>query len=245
MKDILIKKLINKNFEIVNDNYDIAISIGGDGTFLKMVHESNFNNNVYYIGINTGTLGFLEEFNYDELDDFINDLISNNFKIEEVSIMKTSIITKDNKFDLNSLNEIVIRNNELNVLKSNIYIDNELLEKFIGDGVIISTPTGSTGYNSSCKGPIIYNGLNVLSLTPIAPINNKVYDVISNSLIVPSDKNITFDIKDKDLIIINDGKYDNYKNVERIDINLSSNKIKCLRVLDYNYIKVINSKLLK
>jgi NAD+ kinase len=86
-------ELIKYGFEIVDTNYDLAISIGGDGSFLRMVKANKFNDSIYYIGINSGTLGFLQEIDVSTTLDFVKRLNSNKFKIEEINIQKTKIIT--------------------------------------------------------------------------------------------------------------------------------------------------------
>ena len=102
-------KLISNGF-IMNDNkYDLAIAVGGDGSFLRMVKETNFNSDIYYIGINAGTLGFMQEVKVDEIDKFINELKNNKYKIEEVGIQETTINHNKGTSLFYSLNEIVIR----------------------------------------------------------------------------------------------------------------------------------------
>ena len=242
-----IKKLLEeklKSFEIAYDDYDLAISIGGDGTFLKMVNENNFNSNIYFIGINSGKLGFLEEIEPFKIDYLIDKLNNNDFNIEEVSIGKIDIISKDSRDTFNFLNEVLIRKEDLKVLKSSVFIDNEHLEDFTGDGLLVSTSTGSTAYNLSFNGPIIYNKLNVLSLTPVAPINNSIYKSLTNSLIVNSNNKIRIILNNHDINIMVDGKLKRFKNVCEINITIDNKKIKCLRIGDYNFIKRINSKIL-
>ena len=88
--------LLNKyNFEICDENYDLAIAIGGDGSFLKMVKNNNFNSDIYYIGINTGTLGFLQEIKPELLEDFVKSLNDNNFKVDKIGVLETKITTND------------------------------------------------------------------------------------------------------------------------------------------------------
>ena len=80
----LIEELEKYNFELVDENYDLAIAIGGDGSFLRMVNNTNFNSNIYYVGINTGTLGFLQEIKPDNLEYFMSSLNENNFKVDNI-----------------------------------------------------------------------------------------------------------------------------------------------------------------
>ena len=93
LEEIVRKKLLDSDILEKEDNYDIAIAIGGDGTFLKMVSETYFDSNILYVGINAGTLGFAQEINIDEIDNFISSLKTNNYKIEEIGIEETIIKT--------------------------------------------------------------------------------------------------------------------------------------------------------
>ena len=169
---------LNKyGFKIVTKgSYDLAISIGGDGSFLRMVKETKFNESVYYIGVNSGTLGFLQEIDIKDTVDFVKRLNSDEYKIEEISVQETKVITEDKIYHYDSLNEIVIRNSNLKKINLDIKIDNDLLEQFIGDGILIATSIGSTAYNLSLGGSIVYNTFSSLQITPIAPINSKVYN---------------------------------------------------------------------
>ena len=239
-------KLISKGF-IINDNkYDLAIAVGGDGSFLRMVKETNFNSDIYYIGINAGTLGFMQEVKVDEIDKFINELKNNKYKIEEVGIQETAITYDKGTSLFYSLNEIVIREKNLKVVKLDINIDNDLLERFLGDGVLIATSSGSTAHNLSYGGSIIYPTFSSLQITPMGPINSKVYNSLVNSVIIPDKKVISLipEENHKNLILTVDGENNFYENVDCITTKIEDKKIKCLRLSHYNFPEKINEKLL-
>ncbi len=238
------KELEDNNFLIVDNDYDLAISIGGDGSFLRMVRNNLFNDNIYYIGVNAGTLGFLQEIDVNDTINFVNRLKNHDYKIEELNIEESTIDANDKKYVFNSLNEIVIRKKNFSILKTDIYIDDELLEHFSGDGLLISTSTGSTAYNMSFGGSIVYNTLNTLQLTPIAPLNNQAYRTLVNSLIVPVDKKITFINNNVDIFLMIDGKIKEIDEVSKIEVKISSKKIKCLRMNDFHFIKIVNNKII-
>ena len=241
--NVLLNELIKNNYKIVDNNFDLAISIGGDGTFLKMIHENMFNNSIYYIGINTGTLGFLPEINSTDILKIIDILNNNNFIVEELCYLKTTVFTNNKVYEYNSLNEIVIRNNDLSVLKCKVNIDNNFLEDFVGDGLIISTPTGSTAYNMSLGGAIIDNSLKVLSIMPIAPINNRVFKTFTNPIIIPEKNVVSITFSNKtSLFIMSDGKKHDIDNVYKMECRVLDS-IKCLRMKDYNFINEINKKI--
>lgn len=239
-------ELIKYGFKMVNKGYDLAISVGGDGSFLRMIKENNFNKDIYYIGVNSGTLGFLQEIDIKDTVDFVKRLNSDNYKVENITIQETKVITESKIYYYDSLNEIVVRNREFNTLKVPVYIDEVLLENFNGDGLLISTSTGSTAYNMSFGGSIIYNTLNTLEITPIAPLNNKVYNTLVNSIVVPGDKIITLlPSKNYNNIFVQvDGVNYLIDDVIKIVTKLGDKSIKYLRMNDFHFIKVVNKKIL-
>ena len=114
----LIKERLTYNGFIVDDKkYDLGIAVGGDGSFLRMVKQNNFNSVIYYIGINSGTLGFMQEVKVEEIDEFIDELKNNKYKVEEIGIQETVVKAKDSLSRFYSLNEIVIRDKNLKVVK--------------------------------------------------------------------------------------------------------------------------------
>lgn len=241
----LIDELQKYNFEIVEENYDLAIAIGGDGSFLRMVNATNFNSDIYYVGINTGTLGFLQEIKPDKLEEFVEALNNNDFKIDNIGTLETKITTDDSVSRHFSLNEIVIRQMELNAINMEIYIDNCYLETFAGDGVLISTSVGSSAYNISFNGALIYNTLHTLQITPIAPLNTKAYRNLLTSIVLPEKKHILIKPLKRDLIVTFDGTNKRYENVKKIECFVKNKKIKFLRMKEYNFINIVNEKFLK
>ena len=243
----LIEELKKYQFEIVDEDPDLFISVGGDGSFLRMVKEARFNPKIYYIGVNSGTLGFLQEIDIKDCKDFVERLNSNKYKVEDISIEETKITSNNHVYKYISLNEIVIRSKYFNTLRIPVYVDDEYLETFTGDGLLLSTSTGSTAYNMSFGGSIIYNTLDTLSITPIAPLNNKAYKTLTNSVIVPGDKVITLKTIEnhQNLYFMIDGVNKSFDNVEKIETRINPKGIKCLRMKDFHFIKVINDKILE
>ncbi|MBQ4263353.1 MAG: NAD(+)/NADH kinase [Bacilli bacterium] len=239
-------KLIKNNFEICEEKYDLAIAIGGDGSFLRMIKKTNFNSDIYYVGINTGTLGFLQEIKPNKIDEFINNLNKNNYKEDNIGILETNIITKNSSSKFYSLNEIVIRELDLNTVMLDIFIEKKYLETFNGDGILVSTSCGSSAYNLSFGGALIYNTLHTIQITPIAPLNSKAYRNLLTSIILPENKKINIYPKENknNILITIDGENKKYKNVREIKTNIKNKRIKCLRMQDYNFINIINEKFL-
>ena len=242
----VIESLEKHHFKIVEEDYEVAIAIGGDGAFLRMVKEANFNKDVLFVGINAGTLGFAQEIGLEEIDDFVENLKKGNYDYEEIGIEEIKVITKEETNKFHALNEIVIRDEELNTTGLDVYVNNVLLEEYIGDGLLVATSFGSTAYNLSFGGSIVYNTFHTLQITPIAPLNNKSYRNLMNSVVIPSNKVITLiPTKDKDLMLSIDGDNKFYNQVEKIDISIKNQTIKVIRKKDYNFIQKINDKFLK
>lgn len=244
--DFICDKFSSRGFTVSDDGYDLAIAVGGDGSFLRMVRANNFDSNIHYVGINLGTLGFAQEVNVDRIDDFITELKTGKFKIEEIGVQET-VINYDDKIDsFYSLNEMILRDKNLGAAKFDIRINEDLLERFIGDGVLVATSFGSTAQNKSYGGSIVYNELSSLQITPIAPISSKVFRTLSNSVIIPSGYDIRFiPFADrKDMIVTVDGLVNVYDNVHEIKTKMDKKKIKYLRFNRYNFAQKLNEKIL-
>lgn len=241
------EKLKENGFILVENNYDLALAIGGDGTFLRMVNETNFNSDILYVGINSGTLGFAQEIEINEIDKFINYLKNSTYIYEEIGIQEITINANNNTNTFYSLNEVVVREEELNTIEFNIYVDDVLLEEYVGDGILISTSFGSTAYNLSFGGSIVYNTFHTLQITPIAPLNNKSYRNLINSVIIPANKRIKLIPKKEEtnLLLTIDGDNYKYSNVSSVDTTINNKTIKIIRKSNYNFIKKIKEKFLK
>ncbi|MBS7021254.1 MAG: NAD(+)/NADH kinase [Firmicutes bacterium] len=246
---LLKKKLGQYGFILDKNEFDLAIAVGGDGTFLKMVHATRFNPNIYYAGIHTGTLGFLQELNPQDIDSFLNSLKNQTLMEEEISIQKTEI-DGIKPITVYSLNEIVIRNLDLKTSRLNIYIDNRHLEELVGDGIMISTTVGSTAYNLSAGGAIVDSSLHTLQLTPMLALNSSAYRNLLNSLIIPESRVITIipsgNIQDNNanLLVIIDGVIKKYHHVKKITTTVAKNRIVCLKLSEHYFYDKVHDKFL-
>lgn len=245
-KSIALKeKLISNGFNVVdNDDFELAIAIGGDGAFLRTVKANNFNSNIYYVGINTGHLGFLQDINPDDVDKFIEELIDKKYRIEKIGIQETKVVYDHKEENFYSLNEIVIRDANLDLLCAKAYIDDEFLEKYVGDGLMIATSIGSTAYNLSYNGSIVYPSFATLQLTSMAPINSIRYRSLINSIIIPDKKIIKIVPDNENMLISIDGINKPFDDVKQVESTIDEKIIKCLRFSHYSFPKKINEKLL-
>jgi len=168
------------NHEDLKEKADILFSIGGDGTLLNAisyVRESN----IPILGINTGRLGFISSVAPDQIEQAVNDVLNNNYKANKRTLL--SLKTSNNLFKNKNfaLNEVaVLKKDTSSMIKVDAYVDDEFLNTYWADGLIVSTPTGSTGYSLSCGGPIIAPGTNNIIITPIAQHNLNVRPIVIN-----------------------------------------------------------------
>ncbi len=248
IKDTLEDLLIKYNFQITDETCDLAIAIGGDGTFINMIHKLNFDDNIYYVGINTGTLGFLQDISPENIREFVTLINENNFDIEKISLQQTEITTKDKIYNCYSLNEIVIRDDKFKTAYLTVKVNEKLFEEFAGDGLLISTSLGSTAYNASLDGAMIGFDIHSMQITPIAPLVNRVYKSLKQSLVLPENYTITIEPsykRDNDLLVIVDGNGEFYRNVTYVKTKISKKRISCLRMNNFDYIDKIREKFLK
>lgn len=229
----------------VTNNYDknacLNLVIGGDGTFLSAVSQSNFSN-IPFIGINTGHLGFYQEILPNEIENFVKNFDNSNFKVEELSILDGNL----GKFKINSLNEIVVKSKKNQLVRLKVFIDDNFIENFCGDGLIVCTPHGSTAYNLSCNGSILHQSLLGFQLTPIAPIFSSLNKSLRSSIILPQNAKIDIVVSKRDsshASFIFDGK-DYYSKENKISITVSNKRIKKVILNKNHYWTNIKNKLL-
>ena len=185
------KELIDRlssQYEYDAASPDLVISVGGDGTVLKAVHQYlDQLDHVVFIGLHTGTLGFLTDYNRDELDLFISDLLSDNYTTYDRNI----VVCKTDHDEFLGLNEIRLESS-LSTQILDIYVNDEYLETFRGSGLCISTASGSTAYNKTLGGAIVYSSAGIMQLTEIQGISNNAYRSLNSPIIF--DKNHTIHI---------------------------------------------------
>ncbi|WP_249322361.1 NAD(+)/NADH kinase [Wansuia hejianensis] len=213
--------------EKYNPDAELNICVGGDGAFLSAVHKYKFTN-IPFIGINTGHLGFFQEILPENIDTFISKYINKDYTIEEISLVSAKIHTKKKTFYLTGVNEVVIKGMKSKVIHLDLSIDGNHLEKFSGDGIIVSTPAGSTAYSFSSGGSVIYPSLETLQITPLSPINSKAYRSLQNSAVIPGSSIITIEPENRyinSILVVNDGIEFSYDNIQQIDFTMPSKKI--------------------
>ncbi len=183
---LLENNVLKKEYEVfsnhtdLNNSFDFFISIGGDGTMLRAATFVK-SKNIPIVGINAGRLGFLANVQQDAIEKLLPNLFENNYKLCQRTLLSLECYPDPcDIFDLNfALNEITVsRKNTTSMITIETCLNGEYLTSFWADGLIISTPTGSTGYNLSCGGPVITPESKCIVITPIAPHNLNVRPLI-------------------------------------------------------------------
>lgn len=224
------------NFETVCKNSDFLVSIGGDGTLISVCRRA-FEFKKAVLGVNLGTLGFLTNIMPDELEDFLEKLKVGKYQIDDRMMIEAKI---SNQF-LVAFNDIVITKKALpSMITIDAKIDGKLFNRYFGDGLIISTPTGSSAYNLSCGGPIVYPLAETFIVTPISP-----HSLTQRPLVLPADFEIELFTTDKNgAIIIVDGQdiFELEKN-QPIKIKIASDTAKLINTKGRNYFEVLREKM--
>lgn len=170
---------------IVDDDVECVIVLGGDGSILRTV-RGLYPNNVPIVGVNLGHLGFLTQAEPDGIKHLIDRLINDDYKINYRMMLEGTIISDGEKVSSDiALNDIVISRSGISrLVKFSLYVNDELLDNYEADGVIVSTPTGSTAYNLSAGGPVVCPSTSLMVVTPISP------HALSSRSVVLSDKDV-------------------------------------------------------
>lgn len=176
----------------LDEQIDCIISLGGDGTLLDTVTLVR-NKNIPILGINFGRLGFLASISRDELASAVDSLVNHTYLIDKRSLMhldSNEPLFGETPF---ALNEFAIHKRDISpMVKIHTYLNGEFLNTYWADGLIVSTPTGSTGYNMSCNGPIMFPESACFVITPVAPHNLNV-----RSIIVPDSNIVSFEVESR------------------------------------------------
>ena len=218
---------------------DFLITLGGDGTLISTVRRS-FKYGIPVLGIHAGRLGFLADIGLDEFETFLEKILRGEYRIDERAILKAKLIEGDKKIKMYAFNDIVITRESISkMIHIDTYVDKKSFNTYYGDGVIISTPTGSTAYNLSAGGPIIFPLSNVFALTPICP-----HSLTQRPAVLPGEYPIEMKTADDKALVIVDGQdmYELHKN-QSISIQLAVRKARLIHRMEFNYFEVLKEKL--
>jgi len=220
------------NIEIDPVKPDILITVGGDGTLLSGFHRyAHQLDTIRFIGVHTGHLGFYTDWREFELESLVDSIKKDDGEYVAYPLLDVSVTYEGNRQANNflALNEATIQKVG-GTMVSDVYIDRQHFERFRGDGICVSTPTGSTGYSKSIGGAVLHPGLKALQMTEIASLNNRVYRTLSSPLIIAEDEVINLDLlESQDLLLTLDHITTTETEVKNIRLRIAKDSIRFAR----------------
>ena len=239
----LSKQLSYENIKTYNKKnikeLEFIISFGGDGTLLDTVTHIE-NSGKHILGINIGKLGFLSNDVFQKFEILLKEIINKKYTIDKRSLVSLNKISKKIKKNY-ALNEIsIIKKDSSSMIKIHCHINNQFLCTYWSDGLIISTPTGSTGYSLSCGGPILTPNTNNLIITPISPHNLGL-----RSLVISNNSKIKLIVESKgfDFLISMDSRSFTCKNNQELIIKKAAFDINLIQTNDFDFFETLRNKL--
>lgn len=225
----------------IPEGTDCAIVLGGDGTLLHAAQDLA-EREIPILGVNLGTLGFLTEVETGELRDAIQRLVADDYMIEEHMLLKAEA----GKDVVHGLNDVVVaRSGFSRLIRLQLYINGIPLQVYTGDGLLVSTPTGSTAYNLSAGGPVVATGVDMFVITPICP-----HSLSERSLVISADDRIEIEVirsrktQAEEAIATVDGEYfSNLQVGDRIVLSRSELSAKLIRFEKNRFYKALQTKL--
>lgn len=232
-----------KTFDSLDSSYDLLISIGGDGTILRAITLVR-DLGIPIVGINTGRLGFLATIQNENIEDAIDAIFEKKYKISERNLLTISTNPEHDEFKVLdfALNEIAVsRKNTTSMITVETRLNGEYLTSYWSDGLIISTPTGSTGYSLSCGGPVITPDTNSFVITPIAPHN-----LSARPLVITDSTEIQLRIRGREdnFLVSLDSRIATLSNDTTVTIIKAPFTIKMVELLDESFLDTLRKKLL-
>ena len=227
--------------ERIDSDIDFVFAIGGDGTILRSITYVK-DSNIPILGVNTGRLGFLTSIQKESIIDAISHIKNKEYTFIDRTILEVNLGNSNNNFANYpyALNEITIqRKDTTSLLNISCQINDNYLTNYWSDGLIVSTPTGSTGYSLSNGGSIVSPESNVILLNPIAPHN-----INMRSLVIPDNSNIKIDIEgDNEINLSVDSRMYSISSSNQIEISKADFSIKTIKFDDDNFYKRLREKL--
>lgn len=239
---INIKAYTLGTFTDLDDSFDLMISVGGDGTILRAItHVKDLD--IPIVGINTGRLGFLATIKRDDIIGALDQIFEGKYRISKRSVLSVTTNQKESNFELDfALNEVTVsRKNTTSMISIETWLDDEYLNSYWADGLIISTPTGSTGYSMSCGGPVVMPESDSLVITPIAPHN-----LNARPLVISAKHKIRLNVsgREHEYLVSLDSRINSLDNSIGITIKKAAFDINMIELEAGTFIQTLRKKLL-
>ncbi|BAU53123.1 NAD kinase [Mucilaginibacter gotjawali] len=220
---------------------DIFLTLGGDGTLLDMVTLIR-DSGIPVIGINFGRLGFLASINKSDIESAIQAVVNKQFTLDSRELLSINSYPEVFGVDNFALNDITIhKRDDSAMITTHVFLNGEFLNSYWGDGIIISTATGSTAYSLSCGGPIIYPESKSLVLTPVAPHNLNVRPIV-----LPDSCTLAFDVESRssNYLVSCDSRTATIDKTIRFEVKKAGFQLNLIRLNNESYLSTLRNKLL-
>jgi NAD+ kinase len=222
------------------ESLELLISIGGDGTLLESVSHIG-KTEVPVLGINTGRLGFLATISRDETEHALEQVLNRSYKLDKRALLRLETdkgVFGQMNFALNDFT--VVKKDSSAMITIHTFIDGEFLNSYWADGIIVSTPTGSTGYSLSCGGPLIFPRSGNFVLTPVSPHNLTVRPIIVSDT---SEISFQVDGRSKKFLVTLDSRYATVDNTVKLTIRKADFNVNLIQLEGHHYFKTLRQKL--
>lgn len=226
------------DFQIVDKSSDanIIIAVGGDGTFLQAVRKTGFREDCLYVGVRSeNEAGLYCDFDIDDHDEMVDAMKNSEVEVRRFPVIETTI---NNESTFSCLNECSVRSTLIKSIVIDVYIDELHFETFRGDGLIISTPTGSTAYNKSIDGAVVDPKLPCFQISELASLNNNRYRTLGSSFILSGERTLKLNVRqdgNDHPIIGMDNEAFSIRNIHDVTIKLSENVVKTVKLKNNTY----------
>lgn len=248
VKERLIALLLEDKKEIVKEEPDVIVVIGGDGTMLSAIRKHRHLKKPF-VGIDTGTLGFLTTIMPDHLEKIYEVLDSKNYRVNRYPLLSVKIKTiSGESYQDVAFNEILIKHEEPKLMEAKLYINNTPFNYFTGDGLIISTPMGATGYAIWAGGAVVHSDIPVYQITPMTPNDNSVNRPLKSTMIVPEETKLHVTIEKanrRKVIVACDGNRLSNEYISEIDVEINTDdEIHVIRSDEFDYFDLFKRKII-
>ena len=231
--------VMGMEFDLLCKQCDVLVTLGGDGTLISTVRRS-FDFDIPVLGVYAGNLGFLADVGMEELEEFVGKLAGGKCRVDERAVLEATFVRDSEEIKMYAFNDIVLTRPSIsNMIHIETLVDKKAFNTYYGDGVIVSTPTGSTAYNLSAGGPVLFPLTEVFALTPICP-----HSLTQRPVVLPGKYSIEMKTPNNRALMIVDGQdMHEFKQGESVHIRLAQKKAKLIHREEFNYFDVLKEKL--
>lgn len=227
--------------DTVPKELDCAIVIGGDGSLIEVARLVK--SEIPILGINMGTLGYLTEVEISDLDEAIQKILDGNYQVESRMMLDGSFEKRNSDIALNDI--VVSRKGDLRVIHFNLYVNGAFLNSYEADGIIVSTPTGSTAYNLSAGGPVVEPTASMIVLTPICS-----HALNTSSIVLPAEDEIVIEIgegrngREEEVFVTFDGAdMVELRTGDKVTITKSRHETKLMKLSEVSFLEILRRKM--